>query len=255
MKIRMHSLLCADALAFLFFASVSGHVAADQLSEDWRSAATESLRSGRPIVAVFGDVAPSLKDELAAALTNEYVLVQIGKPGESDYISDNPDVKARRERFRSWDIGEDESAVLLIRPDDSVIGGISARERPLSVPPDGWLATFGKWEDSARVEETVIKPLSRDIRRQCSDFEHEVRTGSPDRESFLCLATNTIERVRFLRQQMRNEIPKGRRGLAYREARKDAKVRLSELRQMTNEVCSTPPSDYTVPVPDRKSVV
>ena len=123
MKIRMHSLLCADALAFLFFASVSGHVAADQLSEDWRSAATESLRSGRPIVAVFGDVAPSLKDELAAALTNEYVLVQIGKPSESDYISDNPDVKARRERFRSWDIGEDESAVLLIRPDDSVIGG------------------------------------------------------------------------------------------------------------------------------------
>ena len=70
MKIRMHSLLYVDALAFLFFASVSGHVAADQLSEDWRSAATESLRSGRPIVAVFGDVAPSLKDELAAALTS-----------------------------------------------------------------------------------------------------------------------------------------------------------------------------------------
>ena len=249
MKIRMHSLLCADVLAFLFFAFVSGHVAADQLSEDWRSAATESLRSGRSIVAVFGDVAPSLKDELAAALTNEYVLVQIGKPGESDYISDNPDVKARRERFRSWDIGEDESAVLLIRPDDSVIGGISARERPLSVPPDGWLATFRKWEDSARVEETVIKPLSRDIRHQCSDFEHEVRTGSLDRESFLCLATNTIEKVRSLRKQMRDEIPKGRRGLAYREARKDAKVRLSELRQMTNEVCSTPPSNYTVPVP------
>ena len=69
-----------------FFLLAAHFGVAGQWPEDWLEAARESRRSGRPIVAAFGDMDLAFVDGLASALSNDYVLVRVEKPVEDDNV-------------------------------------------------------------------------------------------------------------------------------------------------------------------------
>ncbi|MCR5838539.1 MAG: hypothetical protein K6G94_02760 [Kiritimatiellae bacterium] len=226
---------------------------AGQWSEDWLEAATESRRRERPIVAAFGDVDPTFADGLASALSNDYVLARVEKPLEYNVAMwlANPFVQRRESLFKRWDVGLESSAVLLIGKENRVLVRLSPGNGWRVEDGDKYLRLFRGMEERARIHDDVIRPSVHRIRRICADFEKSVRNDSPDRAEFLELSTNTLERVRDIRKRMRELVPTEYKDLGYKRARADAKSRLTALRQMTNAVCSIPPSEYKIPsVPD-----
>lgn len=237
-------------LALLLVADIG---LAGQWSEDWLEAATESRRRERPIVAAFGDVDPTFADGLASALSNDYVLVRVEKPVEDEIAirSADPVVMRRESLFKRWDVGLESSEVLLIGKENRVLGRFSPGNGWRASDGDEYLRLFRGMEERVRIQDEVIRPSVHRIRRICADFEKSVRNDSPDRAAFLELSTNTLERVRVIRKRMRELVPAEYKDLDYKRARADAKSRLTALRQMTNAVCSVPPSEYNVPsVPD-----